>query len=440
MINTIPVNYKKYYLPVLFTVTIIVFYPILNNDFLYRWDDIWVVMNHYTEGGLGLSNIWAILSEFHMGQYGPVNEYMFLFLYELFGYNPLPFHLASLLIHLGSVCMVYIVIVKIITNTTRMQIANKEEIAFLTALIFAIHPMNVESVAWVSAVKILNYSFYYLIATYVYIIYLDKKQIKYYILTVIMFILSFGGKEQAVTFPVWLIMLTYIMGYNLRNRRTWLTILPFFVLAIFFGIVTIWSQAAIGSGLLGEIAYYPLWQRAILGCYSLFEYVTKLILPYNLMYIYPFPNVVGEPLPTSWIILYPSLIIIIITTLWRYITRGPIACGVIFFFIHIAVTLHIIPLSRVAIIADRYVYLSSIGYAFIVAYFIVYLYKKSKSQWKRVVIGIFSCIVLSLGIYSNTRSREWYNTDSIKKDLREIIKKRPKYVPTEDEKNLLNEE
>ena len=432
----------KFHIPILICTVIAVFFPILGNDFLYSWDDQWVVINKYTEGGINPPNLWAILSEFHSGQYGPVNEYMFLFLYEIFGYNPLPFHFASLLLHLGSVCMVYIVTLEILRKTTRVQIANKEEISLLTALLFAIHPMNVEPVAWVSAVKILNYAFYYLIATYTYIKYLDKRHIKYYILTIILFFLSFGGKEQAVTLPVWLTMLTFIMGYNLKNRREWFALLPIFALAIFFGVVTMWSQSAIGLGILSydNDNSYPLWQRAIFGCYSLFEYITKLIVPYNLLYIYPFPNIVGEPLPASWVLLYPSLIIIIILTLWRYIkSNWPIACGFIFFFIHIAVTLHIIPLSRISMIADRYVYVSSIGYTFIVAYYIVYLHKKLEPQWRKFLILMVSCIVLTFCVYSNIRSHEWHNTDSIKKDLHELIKQRPDYVPSNEEKKLLNE-
>jgi len=425
-------NYKKYYLPALITATILVFFPILSNDFLTGWDDQWMVMNNYTEGGINWKNLWAILTEYYNGQYGPVNEYQFLFLYSLFGYNPLPFHLVSLLLHIGSVCLVYIIIVRILRQTTRVQVVNKEEIAFLTALIFAIHPMNVEAVAWISAVKIINYGFFYLAATYVYILFLEKRKIGFYILSVLLFTLSFGGKEQAVTFPVWLVMLTYILGYSLKNKKEWFALLPVFALAFFFGFVTMWSQADVGAGVLGNNIHYPLWQRAILGCYSLFEYITKLVVPYNLLYIYPFPITIGEPVP-AWMLLYPSLIIIIVLTLWKYISKWPAACGLIFFLIHIVITLHIIPLSRFAIVADRYIYISSIGFAFIIAYYAVYFYKQWGKKGRIALISVLSCIVLAWGIYSNIRCREWYNTDSVKKDLRNLIKQRPDYIPEEEE-------
>lgn len=431
-------KYKRYLLPTALFISILVFYPILFNDFLTGWDDQWMVMNHYTEGGITASNLWAILTEYYHGQYGPVNELMYLSIYEVFGYNPLPFHAASLILHLGSVCMVYLLIIEILKKTTRVQVENKEEIAFLTALIFAIHPMNVEAVAWISAVKILNYTFYYLVATYAYIKFLEKRQVKYYILTIFLFFFSFGGKEQAVTFPVWLAMLTYILGYNLRNKKEWLALLPIFVLAVFFGLVTMWSQAAVGAGVLGNDINYPMWQRIVLGCYSLFEYITKLIVPYNLLYIYPFPITIGEPIPV-WMLLYPSLIIIIVLTLWKYISKWPVACGLLFFLIHIAITLHMIPLSRFAIVADRYIYISSIGFAFIIAYYIIHLYKRLGNRGRIALISIFLCVLLALGVFSNIRSREWHNTDSIKKDLRELIKQRPDYVPEEENIEKLKE-
>ena len=153
---------SKYHIPILLCAVISVFFPIVGNDFLYQWDDNWMVMNHYTEGGVNFDNLWAVLVEYYRGQYGPVNEYMYLFLYTLFGYNPLPFHLASLLLHAGSVCFVYIIIKRIFAHTSRAKTEHAPSIAFITSLLFAIHPMNVEPVAWISAVKILNYAFYYL--------------------------------------------------------------------------------------------------------------------------------------------------------------------------------------------------------------------------------------------------------------------------------------
>ncbi|MCD8042916.1 MAG: hypothetical protein LUH10_07605 [Tannerellaceae bacterium] len=420
-----------FYPVVLILIVFSVLYPVLGNDFLHFWDDQWMVMNDYTQGGITWYNIKAIFLEYYNGQYGPVNQYLYLIIYNFVGYNPFFFHLVSLLIHIMSTILVYFTIIKISNTTTRMNMENKRDIAFFTALIFAIHPMNVEAVAWISAVKIINYAFFYLLSTYVYIIFLEKKQFTYYLLSVVLFILSFGGKEQAVTFPVWLVMLYWILGYNLKDKKVWFQVGLFFLLAFFFGIVTILSQSDIEVGLFsGKYVSYPLWQRFILGCYSFFEYITKLILPYNLLYIYPFPVVLGEPVPT-WMLVYPSLLVIIVLTLWRYLIKWPVTCGVIFFIIHIVITLHLIPLSRFAVIADRYVYISSIGFAFIIAYYMVYYYKHFGRKSRILLMTLFSFLVLGWGIYSNLRAREWYNSDTIKKDLNELLKQRTDFFPEE---------
>lgn len=422
---------------ILVTACVAVYYPIFFNDFLYYWDDQWVLMNRYTEGGLNFRNLWAILTNYYHGQYAPVNEYFYLIQHTLFGYNPMMFHLTSLLVHIGCVCLTYTVITRIVAQVKDAKTESTHLIAFAASLLFAVHPMNVESVAWVSASKILLYAFFYLAATYTYIIYMERKRTGFYVLTLLLFTLSFGAKEQAVTFPVWLLMLYWICGYSFKDRKIWLHVTPFLALAIFFGVITMLSQAAAGGGALSKAIQYPLWQRFILGCYTFFEYFSKFLFPYKLLHVYPFPTLINEPLH-EWMMLYPVLLFIMITALWRYITKMPLAAGLMFFFVHIAIVLHIIPISRYAIIADRYIYVASIGLAFLVAWYFTWLITNCKGLIRNAVTGAFVCIVLSLGIYSNFRSRKWKDTESIKRDLREIIKQRNDHVPEFEE--LMKEE
>ena len=440
---------------------LVVFYPILSNDFLYYWDDQWQVMNQYTEGGFNLNNLRYIFSEFFHGQYSPVNQLMYLIIYCTSGYNPFAFHLTSLLLHAGNACLAYIIIIRIFSQTNRIT-TNVEEkrislhseldspihkrtipikhvsIAFITALLFAIHPMNVEAVAWISASKILVFAFFYLTATYVWLVYLDRAKILYYIVTLLLFALSFGGKEQAVTFPVWLLMLHWLLGRSFKNRKVWIEVAPFFVMAITFCIITFISHNSSFSNILSSDENYPLWQRFIFGCFSLFEYFAKFIFPYKLLYIYPFPITTGEPVP-EWMLLYPVLLIIVIIASWKYLSGKPIAVGLVFFLIHIALVLHIIPLSRFAIIADRYIYMSSIGLSFIIGYYTIWIITSRKRFVRNTVTVLFVSIVLYLGIYSNLRSCEWKDSDSIKKELRELIRQHADFNSVEFEK-LKNEE
>jgi hypothetical protein len=414
-------------------ITLLVYSPVLWNDFLYYWDDQWQVMNHFTEGGINAQNLWAILTGFYGGQYSPVCQYLYLILYSMFGYNPLPFHLLSLLLHTGCVVLVYAIVKKLIYDNEHARL-----ISFITALLFAVHPMNVETVAWISADKITAYAFFYLSAIFTYIIFLNKNGIQYYIVSAVLFVLSFGSKEQAVTLPVCLLVLYLIKGYSLKDKKVWIQLAPLFALSVVFGIITMLSQASNNGGVLSGQETYPLWQRIVLACYSFIEYVTKFFLPYNLLYIYPFPMRNGEALP-DWMLVYPALVLIFSTAFWKYLSRGVLAAGLTFFVVHIAITLHIIPMSRFVVIADRYIYLACIGLAFIVSSYFVKLITTVKGTARKssMVAGLF--IALFLGAYSNMRCRDWKNTDTIKREIRELIKQRDDYVPEQFEK-LMEEE
>lgn len=162
--NVVPAHNKAAFLPLLLvTACILVYYPILDNDFMYKWDDQWQVLNDYTY-------IWSwqsvstLFSSFYYGQYSPINQLMYTLLYQLFGVTPIPFHLASLLLHTVNVLLVFGLIRSIIAFRMPEQKPLAEQVAFCTTLLFAIHPLQVEAVAWISASKILVCSLFYLLA------------------------------------------------------------------------------------------------------------------------------------------------------------------------------------------------------------------------------------------------------------------------------------
>ena len=102
------------------------------------------------------------------------------------------------------------------------------------------------------------------------------------------------------------------------------------------------------------------------------------------------------------------------------------------FAIHIAVTLHIIPLSRFAVVADRYAYLSSVGVAFLLVYILLVWYEKVDRKWIMVLKAIFISYLFYLGVYTNLRSRVWYDTDTLKKEMRELLRSRDDFKEKEE--------
>src|SRR5699024_6114106 len=125
-------------------------------------------------------------------------------------------------------------------------------IAWATAFLFAIHPMQVESVAWASASKVVLYSFFYLAGLITYLHYRKVKKNRYLWLTLLFFLGSLLSKEQAVVFVLSLIAIDWVTVTNLKNKKRWIEKIPFLLLAGLFSILTLYIQKIYGAGLLSE--------------------------------------------------------------------------------------------------------------------------------------------------------------------------------------------
>lgn len=404
--------------------TLVVYFPTFSNEFQTHWDDQWVAINAYTENGLNAQNLWAILTDFYKGQYAPLNQLSYTVLYSLFGYDPFWFHLAGFVLHTCNVLLTFFLVRSILNKSGSFKQVSVSRISFITAVIMAVHPLLVESVAWISASKILIYSFFYLIGLHFYLKYVASSKTIYYLLATLFFILSFGGKEQAVTFPVCLLLIDYAINRNLKSRKVWLEKLPLFFMALVMGYITLLSQSADQAGLLSGARHYPFYQNVIFASYSATEYVVKCLIPVKLSYLYVFPNAIGEEVPVRfWI--YPLLLLILLFAFWDFWKKKWVFFGIMFFLVHISMVLHIIPMSRFAMIADRYAYMASIGIFFLIAYFA----DKAMDIIKyRNLAMVLACIyTLSIGIYAHQRTTVWHNSDTLKKELKELLEKKENY-------------
>ncbi|WP_276088226.1 hypothetical protein [Pedobacter sp. JY14-1] len=397
-----------------------VYFPVFFHNFQLNWDDQWVAINAYTEAGLTVKNLWAILTEFYNGQYAPVNQLSYTVLFQLFGYNPFWFHTVGILLHIGNVLLVYFLLKALLAASGSFRQSAAERISFLSAAIMSVHPFLVESVAWVSASKILLYSFFYLLASCYYVKFIRNGRPSSYLMAMLLFILSFGAKEQAVTFPVFMLLIDYATGRNLRNKALWLQKVPFFLLAIFFGYVTLLSQKSTGAGLLSDSVQYPLYQNLVFACYSITEYLVKCLIPVKLSYIYTFPNAIGQPLPLKfWT--YPVLIAIMTIAFADFWKKKWVLFGMLFFLLHLGLVLHIIPISRSAIVADRYAYIASVGIFFLIAY-LLEVHVLEKQKLKKIALPLIATYILALGLYAHNYSKVWRNSKLLKSDVEKIIR------------------
>lgn len=392
-----------------------VYYNVVFADFLYGWDDQWFVTNYYTENGINGSNLFAIFTEFYRGQYAPVNQLYYTTLYWVFGYDKIIFHIGSVLIHLFNTILVY-QFSKRIFNYPRLNIFKISPV--LTASLFAIMPINVEPVAWVSASKVIIYAFFYLIAINLYIKYINTNAGKYYLFTMLAFLLSFFAKEQAVTLPLTLVLLDWFLDRNLINKDVWLEKLPFFILSILFGLATIESQEIQDN----TRNFYPILHRIPLSIFTFFEYLTKCFIPINLSYLYPFPFQNGEEVPL-WMWLYPIAFPFL---LWNLCTVKDklILFGVSFFSVNILLVCNLVSLARYSLIADRYTYLASIGACILLIRIFQIFYFKFRTGTK-LLAGIYFFTLLC---YSFNYVQTWKTAYSVKARLKSAIESRPDFT------------
>lgn len=404
----------------LFILPVTVYYAVGGNQFMTAWDDGWMVFNRHTYGGITLHNLSDIYSETNNGQYSPVNQTIYTALYSLFGMNPRPFHLVSLLWHVINVFLVYAFTKKLLGLREKENIKPVSITAFFTAVLFAIHPINVESIAWISASKIPVYTLFGLSALICYMQYVNSGRKRLLATSFFLFILSFGCKEQASVLPLALPLIDRFAGRNFRDKKMWLEKIPFLVFVLVAGVYTMSLRNHAGIQYLAD---YPLWQRLFFASYSITEYLIKLAVPVKLLYLYPFPMVPGDDLPLNFYI-YPFIVAAMVGAAIYYRKHKLMVFGALFFLLNIFFTLHIVSMSRICMFADRYVYLSGIGFFIpVVRYCVKYFLRLSKH--KKIIVGIMvSIYLLYLAGYAMKRVEVWHDNKSLRKEIIELLDKR----------------
>ncbi|ACU64051.1 hypothetical protein [Chitinophaga pinensis] len=410
--------------------TLCVYAHIRSLNFQTNWDDQWVVQNWYTEGGFSMINFRSILTDFYEGQYSPVNQFYYTLIYAAFGYNSIAFHIAGLIVHLLNAWVIYKFMSKFLTMSAMVPVEEIRFVSIGTICLFLIHPFNVESVVWLSASKVMLYSLFYFLGLYCYLLYAEQHKRSYFILTLLCFVTSFWAKEQALVFPLTLILIDFFIYQRKEAVKRLREKIPFLLMTVFFGVITILSQFNNMQGVLTPKVQFPLYQRICFGGYALCEYFIKCVIPIKLSYIYPFPNLVTEKMsPIYWS--YPLAIILLIIFVMRYSKSRILQWGVIFFIINLLVVLHIIPMSRFSIIADRYVYVSSVAVFALIAHFAYQLLFSTKySNARKVIVPACMLYFGYLCLYTNQRVQVWENSHVLKKELKTILKNR-KDLPVE---------
>lgn len=387
--------------------TFLLYSRALFNNFVYLDDDQYILTNPFLRD-FSFKGVWAIFSSFYFSNYHPLTTLTFFFEYSLFGTNPFPYHLFNLLLHLLNIWLVY----KLVEKLSGTRIC-----ALVAALLFGIHPMHVESVAWISERKDVLYACFYLSSLMVYLRYLETgHRIKFYLGSLSLFLFSLLSKSAAVTLPVLLVAIDIYKDRKI-NIKSILEKIPFFILSLVFGILTILSQKS-GGAINDFSSAYDILDRFFIIVYSIAFYVVKLIAPVNLSAMYYYPISDGGALPLQYYFSLPFILVIGWLLFKTKSFRKEAMFGVLFFLIAISVMLQFVTFGY-ALTAERYTYISYIGFFYIAGQAMSNI---EKNRILKIATILFSFFVFVFTIQTWNRIGAWKNGDVL---INDVIEKNP---------------
>jgi tetratricopeptide (TPR) repeat protein len=365
----------------------------LKNSFT-NWDDDYYVVNNALLRGPD----WAgIFSQPVVSNYHPLTVISLAGNYAISGTEPWSYLLFNLLLHLINTVLVFYFIYAISDK--------KISVALLTALLFGIHPMHVESVAWVSERKDVLYTLFFLLSLMQYWKYLQTGKQKNLWICFLLFVFSLLSKPAAIILPLVLFLLDY-WKQRPFHKKLILEKVPFFLAAGLFTVITLKLQSVTA---MTSLDVYPLWVRLLFACYVAMIYFFRFFIPYPLSAFHPFP----PPGDLGWpVYLAPLFIVGLLLFIWRFRKNRLVVFGSFFFLINLALVLQIISIGF-TIVSERYTYIPYIGIAFISAMLIEkYFAAKNKFAWT-----ITSLVLIVFCFLSFKRTRVWKDSNSLWTDV-----------------------
>jgi lipoprotein NlpI len=291
----------------------------------------------------------------------------------------------------------------------------------LAALWFGIHPMHVESVAWISGRKDLLYCFFFLVSCILYLDYLETRQRRYLVLTFCAFVLSCLSKAAAVPLPFVLLLLDYLLGRT-PSRRMFLEKIPFLIVSLALGYVAYLALARHG---LADLQGFTARQRFAFAWYGFALYWARLFVPYRLSAFYPYPMLdESGGLPATYQLVAAGGVLLLVLPLALAFARRngvfrPVAFGLGFFFLMLVLVLQFVSVGS-SVMADRYSYVPYIGAFFLLALAVDALLERRRFRVVTAVAVVVYSLALGAGAYR--RTCVWTNSETLWSD---VIEKHP---------------
>ncbi len=364
------------------------FSPTLFNGFIKN-DDPGHLLENPTLRALTPENFRAMFQSIINTTYIPLTTVSFAFEYHLFGYNPFVYHLDNLLLHLAVVVFVFFFFKKMGLSVLGAGIG---------ALLFGIHPLHVESVAWVTERKDVLYAFFYMASILLYSRYALSGERLFYLGSLIVGFLSVLAKPMALSLPLILLLCDWWMG------RGWKPAI--FFEKILFGVVVV-PIAAITYLYNARVPWQSVGEALMIWIWCFVFYIRKFIFPWKLSIFYQFPQ------PLAWNnseFLFLAFVFVVICAACFYLRHNKLFIfSVLFYFFSIFFLLRFDDVENINPVSDRFMYLPSVGFcALLGAGFAGFIENKMRPDFLRKSV-IAAVIILVVGLAAKTfmQCRAW---------------------------------
>lgn len=384
----------------------------LNADFVHWDDDIYVTSNEKVLKGVTWENVkWAFTTTY-FGFYYPVTWLSHMLDVSIYGLKPWGHHLTNILIHLFNSVLLFL----FFKRTTQ-----DEAKSFIVAALFAVHPLNVESVAWVSERKNLLAAFFFFLGLNYYFSFVKKPTAINYGKMFVSYILGLMSKSILVTFPlvlclidVWPLKRTRFTNDNFLKDvgRLFYDKIALFLFVPIFGYLTVAAQKQMYS--VASLDNYPLDQRMVGAVFALVKYICQYFFPIKLSAFYPLirDNYSGTALFFSFFSLVFGVVLFLIFSKREILY----IIAFIWFLINLLPVMGIIQVG-VQASADRYMYIPMVGLSIIFVFGLLGLTNKHNFQISIILHGIFIMILFLFAIRSFDRAMVWHNSETLFSDM-----------------------
>jgi tetratricopeptide (TPR) repeat protein len=387
---------------------LLVYWQVRNYSFVNYDDRQYVTHNHHVNTGFTLESIKWSFTAIHASNWHPVTWLSHMLDSQIYGMNAGHHHMTNVLLHILNTLLVFLVL---------KRMTGKLWHSSFVAALFALHPLHVESVAWVAERKDLLSTFFWMLALWSYTRYVEGSAFKHYLLVVLFFIIGLMAKPMLVTLPFLLVLLDYWPlrrfelapgdPINSQHRRFNFGLIyekiPLFFLSALSSIVTYIAQES--SGAVNSLAVIPFHIRIANATVSYVSYIGKMIWPHHLAVFYPYPEAIE-----LWKVAGAGVLLgIISVAVCRMVRTKPyFAVG---WFWYIGTLVPVIGIVQVGVqkMADRYTYVSLIGLFIIIAWGVSDIL--DKWRYKRIILAGSTIVVLSaFTIYTWFQIKNWQNS------------------------------